>query len=63
MEADLDSFPKAVQQANMVADSTCQKIARIFSIEELAVAALTEGDDIYAATEPREILALRKESK
>jgi len=38
-------------------------IARAFRVEELAIAAFEEGDDIMASVEPEAILALRKESK
>lgn len=38
-------------------------IARAFRVEELAISAFEEGDDILASVEPEAILALRKESK
>ena len=39
-------------------------MARLFEVEELAIAAMEDnGDEIVAITEPEDILRLRKESK
>jgi len=63
MEPDPYHFEQRVGDVNKSVGRAFINLAKIFQVEELAVAAMEDEDMIIAATEPEAILALRKESR
>jgi hypothetical protein len=62
MEPDPHYFEQKVGEVNKSIGRGFINLAKIFRVEELAVAAMEDEDEISAATEPEAIVALRKES-
>lgn len=61
MESNLDhQYPSYDSDKSF--NRLCRTAARIFQIEELAVSALEEQDNVVSSVEPEAILAFRKES-
>ena len=63
MESNPRHFENTVKEVNRNANKMCRGLARVFQVEELAISAMNEDDDILYVAEPEAILVLRKESR